>query len=54
MKEKTFRDLGLDEGEKYLNKISSEYDLGELDNLLENEEDEKLKEKKIKDIKSKI
>lgn len=54
MKEKTFKDLGLDEGEKYLNKISSEYDLGELDNLLENEEDEKLKEKKIKDIKSKI
>ena len=54
MKEKTFKDLGLDEGEKYLNKISSEYDLGELDKLLENEEDEKLKEKKIKDIKSKI
>lgn len=54
MKEKTFKDLGLDEGDKYLNKISLEYDLGELDNLLENSEDEKLKEKKIKDIKSKI
>ena len=54
MKEKTFKDLGLDEGDKYLNKISLEYDLGELDNLLGNSEDENLKEKKIKDIKSKI
>ena len=54
MKEKTFKDLGLDEGDKYLNKISLEYDLGELDNLLGNLEDENLKEKKIKDIKSKI
>ena len=30
MKEKTFKDLGLDEGDKYLKKISSEFDLGEL------------------------
>ena len=36
MKEKTFKDLGLDEGEKYLKKISSDFDLGVLETILEN------------------
>lgn len=54
MKEKTFKDLGLDEGDKYLNKLSTEYDLGELDKLLGTSEDEKLKEEKMKEIKDKI
>ena len=54
MKEKTFSDLGLDEGDKYLNKLSTEYDLGELDKLLGTSEDEKLKEEKMKEIKDKI
>ena len=40
MKEKTFKDLGLDEGDKYLKKIASEFDLGELDNLLSGKEDQ--------------
>ena len=54
MKEKTFRDLGLDEGDKYLNKLSTEYDLGELDQLLGNGEDELLRQEKMKEIKDKI
>ena len=54
MKVKTFRDLGLDEGDKYLNKLSTEYDLGELDKLLGNSEEEKLREEKMKEIKDKI
>lgn len=55
MKEKTFKDLGLDEGDKYLNKISNEYDLGDFENILDDntDDDEKLKQK-IKDIKDKI
>ena len=40
MKEKTFKDLGLDEGDKYLKKIASEFDLGELDNLLSGKENQ--------------
>lgn len=52
MKEKTFKDLGLDEGDKYLKNLSLEYDLGELSSLTNNEEEEKkMLEKKIKDIK---
>lgn len=54
MKEKTFKDLGLDDGDKYLKKMSSEIDLGDLENLLNNEEDEKELKKKMKDIKSGI
>ena len=55
MKEKTFKDLGLYEGDKYLSKIASEYDLGELGNLLDDtKDDEKALEKKMKDIRDKI
>ena len=59
MKEKTFKDLGLDEGDKYLNKISLEYDLGELGNLNDVlEQDRKnskeVEENKIKNIKDSI
>ena len=54
MKEKTIKDLGLDEGEKYLKKISSDFDLGVLETILENKEDEKELNKKIKDINNEI
>lgn len=54
MKEKTFKDLGLDEGDKYLNQIGEEYDLGDLNNILDNNEDEEKAKQKIKDIKDKI
>lgn len=57
MKEKTFKDLGLDEGDKYLNKISLEYDLGELGDLnemLEQNNNEKIEEDKIKNIKDNV
>lgn len=54
MKEKTFKDLGLDDGDKYLKMISSEIDLGELNNLLSNKEDKVELEKKMKEIKDKI
>lgn len=51
MKEKTFKDLGLDEGDKYLHKLGEEYDLGD---LLKEEEDNKLLQKKKKDINDKV
>ena len=55
MKEKTFKDLGLDEGDKHLNKIGEEYDLGDLTNILDDEyDDEKEKQTKIKNIKDKV
>lgn len=54
MKEKTFKDLGLDEGDKYLKQMSSEFDLGELENLLNEQDDEKKLNEKIKNIKDKI
>lgn len=54
MKEKTFKDLGLDEGDKYLKKISSDFDLEILEDILESKEDEKELNEKIKDIKNKI
>lgn len=54
MKEKTFKDLGLDEGDKYLKKISSEFDLGDLEDILDETDDEKELNKKIKDIKGKV
>lgn len=54
MKEKTFKDLGLDDGDKYLKMLSSEIDLGELNNLLSNKEDKVELEKKMKEIKDKI
>lgn len=54
MKEKTFKDLGLDEGDKYLKNLSLEYDLGDLASLTNEKDDKELLEKKIKDIKDKI
>ena len=55
MKEKTFKDLGLDEGDKYLNKISEEYDLGEFADMFDDAKDDNEKKKeKIKEIKEKI
>ena len=54
MKEKTFKDLGLDEGDKYLNKISSEYDLGDLETILNSDSTEEELEKNMRDIKEKI
>lgn len=54
MKEKTFKDLGLDEGEEYLKKISSEFDLGELDNILQHNDDKSQIDETIKKIKDKI
>lgn len=54
MKEKTFNDLGLDEGDKYLNKISSEYDLGDLETILNSDSTEEKLEENMRDIKEKI
>ena len=59
MKEKTFKDLGLDEGDKYLNKISLEYDLGELGDLndileQDRKNSEEVEKNKIKNIKDSI
>ena len=42
------------EGDKYLKKISSDFDLGILEDILESKEDEKELNKKIKDIKNEI
>lgn len=41
MKEKTFKDLGLDDAEKYITDIFSKYDLGDLQSILEDQENEK-------------
>lgn len=54
MKEKTFNDLGLDEGDKYLHKISSEYDLGDLETILNSDSTEEELEENMRDIKEKI
>ena len=54
MKENTLKDLGLDEAEKYIKKISSEFDLSELENVLENKYEEKEIDRKIKEIKEQI
>ncbi len=60
MKEKTFKDLGLDEGDEYLKRISLDFDLGEfgsLSNILEEDKkelDEEETEKKIKEIKDSV
>ena len=55
MKEKTFKDLGLDTGDDYLKMISETLDLGEFDELIKgNQEDEEYNNKKIKDIKDKV
>ena len=54
MKEKTFNDLGLDEGDKYLNKISREYDLGDLETILNSDSTEEELEENMRDIKEKI
>lgn len=52
MKEKTFKDLGLDEGDKYLEKMS--LNLEGLEGLFNVKEDEKDLQNKIKDIKNEI
>ena len=55
MKEKTLKDLGLDDGDNYLKMISETLDLGEFDEILNgNKEDEEYNNKKIKDIKDKV
>lgn len=55
MKEKTFKDLGLDTGEEFLNKIGEEFDIDNLDEILKGEEeDEEEIEKKLKEIKDNI
>ncbi len=62
MKSKTLKDLGIDNGDKYLGKLSTEYDLGELGDLSailddkkkNKEEDHKETEKKMKEIKDDV
>lgn len=54
MKEKTFKDLGLDEGDKYLEKIGEEYNLDDLNDILEDSEDKEEMKEKIKDINKKV
>lgn len=54
MKEKTFKDLGLDDGDKYLEQMADVLDLAGLENILNEKDDEEKLEKKMKDIKDKI
>lgn len=60
MKEKTFKDLGLDEGDEYLKRVSLDYDLGEfgsLSNILDDEKkevDDEEAKRKIKEIKDSV
>lgn len=54
MKEKTFKDLGLDDGDKYLEQMAGVLDLAGLENILNEKDDEEKLEKKMKDIKDKI
>lgn len=54
MKEKTFKDLGLDDGDKYLEQMAGVLDLVGLENILNEKDDEEKLEKKMKDIKDKI
>ncbi len=52
MKEKTFKDLGLEGGDKFLDEL--DLDLGELNKVLESKEDEQELKKKIKEINDKV
>lgn len=54
MKEKTFKDLGLDDGDKYLEQMADVLDLAGLENIFNEKDDEEKLEKKMKDIKDKI
>lgn len=54
MKEKTFKDLGLDDGDKYLEQMADVLDLAGLENILNEKDDEEKLEKKMKEIKDKI
>ena len=54
MKEKTFKDLGLDDGDKYLEQMADVLYLAGLENILNEKDDEEKLEKKMKDIKDKI
>ena len=60
MKEKTFKDLGIDEGDEYLKRVSLDYDLGEfgsLSNILDDEKkevDDEEAKRKIKEIKDSV
>ena len=55
MKEKTFKDLGLDTGDEFLNKIGEDFDIDNLDEILkEKEEDKEEVEKKLKEIKDNV
>jgi len=54
MKEKTFKDLGLDDGDKYLEQMAGVLDLAGLEDILNEKDDEEKLEKKMKDIKDKI
>ena len=54
MKEKTFKDLGLDDGDKYLEQMAGVLDLAGLEDILNEKDDEEKIKKKMKDIKDKI
>lgn len=54
MKVKTFKDLGLDDGDKYLEQMAGVLDLAGLEDILNEKDDEEKLEKKMKDIKDKI
>ena len=54
MKEKTFKDLGLDGGDKYLEQMAGVLDLACLEDILNEKDDEEKLEKKMKDITDKI
>ena len=45
MKEKTFKDLGLDEGEKNVKDLLSKFNFDELEDLINNEENKVEKKK---------
>ena len=48
MKEKTFKDLGLDDGDKYLEQMAGVLDLAYLEDILnEKDDEEKLEKKKM-------
>ena len=52
VKEKTFKDLVLEVGDKFLDEL--DLDLGELNKVLESKEDEQELKKKIKEINDKV
>lgn len=54
MKEKTFKDLGLDDGDKFLEKMSLDIDLGDLDKVLNDNDDEEELKNRIKEINERV